>query len=110
MRKGREKKVERKTRAIAAASARVVKTSDCELRLSKGVLFVHQNVMYSLKYNYFLFHIRIEITFMFLFGGLRSEHWVGLVCRQSDASWSVADLISAMLTGQIGGRMGFGTG
>ena len=63
--------------------------------------------MYSLKYNYFLFHIRIEITFMFLFGGLRSEHWVGLVCRQSDASWSVADLISAMLTGQIVGADGF---
>lgn len=67
-------------RAVAATSARV-STGENEVRQSKGVLFVHQNVMYSLKYNYFLFHIRIEITFMFLFRGLRSEQSVLFAVR-----------------------------
>lgn len=62
---------EKGKRAIAAASVRA-STGENEVRETK-VLFVHQKVMYSLKYNYFLFHIRIEITFMFLFRGLRSE-------------------------------------
>lgn len=45
-------------RAIAAAYIRIsgrqrVKTGVREI----NILFVHQKVMYSLKYNYFLFHI-----------------------------------------------------
>lgn len=54
----RENKGKGGKRAIAAAGPHSVRasTGENEVRETK-VLFVHQKVMYSLKYNYFLFHI-----------------------------------------------------